>query len=259
MPSIDLNADLGESATAADAAADHAMLALVSSANIACGFHAGGPYTIATAVERCVALNVAIGAHPSYPDRSGFGRRFLDATPDEIYYDVLYQIGALDAFCRVVAARLRHVKPHGALYNHAAVNTDAADAIARAVHDYNPDLALFAPPGSRLLAAADRIGIFTVPEVFADRAVNADGTLVSRRLAGAVLHDPAIVAERAVRMVLQQTVTSMDGVEVALAGKTLCLHGDAPGAVTRAATLRQALEAAGITVAPPSRDHDDGN
>jgi UPF0271 protein len=253
MHTIDLNADLGEGALSAHGAEENAILAHVSSANIACGFHAGDPSTIAYAIERCASLQVAIGAHPSYPDRSGFGRRFLDATPDEVYRDMLYQIGAIDAFCRASGVKLRHVKPHGALYNHAAVDSETAAAIARAVHDFNPDLALFAPPASMLLAAAKDIGLPAVAEIFADRAVHADGSLVSRRLAGAVLHDPEQVARRAVRMVLEGKVTSIDGVEVSLGGDTLCLHGDAPGSAARAAGLRMALEAAGIDVHAPSR------
>jgi UPF0271 protein len=176
-----------------------------------------------------------------------------------MYEDVLYQIGAIEAFCRAAGASLHHVKPHGALYNHAAVHHDSASAIARAVHDFDPTLALFAPPGSRLLAAASEIGLFTVPEVFADRAVNADGSLVSRRLPGAVLHDAEAVAQRAVRMVLEGRVTSIDGVEVSLRGETMCLHGDAPGAVERAAALRRALQGAGIAIAPPPRDRRNGD
>ncbi|HWE62176.1 MAG TPA: 5-oxoprolinase subunit PxpA [Chloroflexota bacterium] len=251
---IDLNADLGEWSSAQGQDADQALLALISSANVACGFHAGGPQTMQATVERAAALGCAIGAHPSYPDPAGFGRRFLDATPDEIYADVLYQIGALSGFCRATGAALVHVKAHGALYNRAAVEARTAGAIARAVRAFDPRLLLMAPPDSVLLQAGRDAGLTVLAEVFADRAYNADGTLVSRRLPGAMIDEPREAARRALRMAREGLVTAIDGTEIALEADTICLHGDAPGAVERARAIRAALDAAGIHVAARARD-----
>jgi 5-oxoprolinase (ATP-hydrolysing) subunit A len=245
---IDLNADVGEAPDIHQFGEDEALLALISSANVACGFHAGGPEVMRATVARAAACGVAIGAHPGYPDRAGFGRRFLDATPDEVYGDVLYQIGALAGFCRAAGASLAHVKPHGALYNRAAVDAATAGAIVRAVVAFDPQLALLAPPGSVLLEAARAAGLVVVAEVFADRAYNADGSLVSRRHAGALIDDPALAAERALRMAREGRITAIDGTEITLQADTICLHGDAPGAVARAQAIRAALDEAGIAV-----------
>jgi UPF0271 protein len=251
MPLIDLNADVGEATVDHGIDSDARLLPIVTSVNVACGFHAGSPEIIRATVERAASLGISIGAHPSFPDRAGFGRRFLDASPDEIYGDVLYQIGAIAAFCRAAGVPLRHVKPHGALYNHAAINKHAATAIVRAVYSYDPALMLYAPPGSCLFQVAADHGLRAVAEVFADRAVNPDGTLVSRRIPGAVLADPVEVARRAVRMVLEQRATAIDGTQITMTGDTICLHGDAPDAMIRAEAVRAALEAAGVTLAAP--------
>ncbi|MDB5076790.1 MAG: LamB/YcsF family protein [Chloroflexi bacterium] len=252
MPSIDLNADVGEGSFNSGTDSDAQLLPFVTSVNVACGFHAGSPGIIHQTVQRAAALGISIGAHPSYPDRAGFGRRFLDASPDEIYCDVLYQIGTVAAFCRAAGVPLRHVKPHGALYNHAATNSIAALAIVGAVRSYDPKLMLYAPPGSTLFQVAVSEGLCAIAEVFADRAINANGTLVSRGIPGAVLADPAAVARRAVRMVLEQRATAIDGTEVTMTGDTICLHGDALDATTRVQAVHVALEAAGITLAAPS-------
>ena len=248
---IDLNADLGEH-DHSGGTADDALLALISSANIACGFHAGGPATMRATLARAVAHGVAVGAHPSYPDRAGFGRRFLDATPDEVYDDVLYQIGALAAFCRAAGVALAHVKPHGALYNHAAVDVPTAEAIVAAVRAYDPSLAVFAPPGSALLRAARDAGLPALAEAFADRAYTPDGTLRSRRLSGAVFDSAEDAARQALSIARDGRVHTYDGTWLPLRAETICLHGDAPGALDRARAVRQALEQAGIAImAPP--------
>jgi UPF0271 protein len=248
---IDLNADVGEAFGNFSTGWDEALLPLVSSVNIACGFHAGDPRVMQQTVAQAAELNLAIGAHPSYPDLVGFGRRFIDATPDEITCDVLYQIGALAAFCRATGVPLCHVKAHGALYNRAAVDEATAQAIIDAVCLYDRELAVLAPPGSSLLRLAREAGLPALAEVFADRAINPDGTLVSRRLPDAMIENPDLVAERVVRMVLHHSVTAIDGTEVEIRGDTICLHGDAHGAVARARAIREALAAAGIVVAAP--------
>lgn len=246
---IDLNADLGEHDRLGGA--DDVLLALISSANIACGFHAGGPATIRATVARAVAHGVAIGAHPSYPDRAGFGRRFLDATPAEVYDDVLYQIGALAAFCRAAGVALAHVKPHGALYNHAAVDLPTAEAIVAAVRACDRSLAILAPPGSALLRASRTAGLPALAEAFADRAYNSDGTLRSRRLPGAVFDSPEDAARQALSIARDGRVHIHDGTWLPLSAETICLHGDAPGALDRARAVRQALEQAGIAITAP--------
>jgi UPF0271 protein len=248
---VDLNADLGEWSPAHGGGDDEALMALISSANVACGFHAGGPLVMRATVGRAAARGCAIGAHPGYPDLAGFGRRFLDATPDEIYADVLYQIGALAAFCRAAYVPLAHVKPHGALYNRAAVDVHTANAIVAAIRAFDPHLLLMAPPGSLLFKAARAAGVPALAEAFADRAYNPDGTLVSRRLPGAMIDDPEQAAQRALRIARAGRITAIDGTEIALAADTICLHGDAPGAVDRARAIRAALDAAGIQVAAP--------
>lgn len=251
LPRVDLNADLGEAEHLHGIGEEELLLSLISSANIACGFHAGGPKTMRETVKRAIAQGCAVGVHPSYPDRPGFGRRFLDATPEEIYADVLYQIGALDAFCRAEGIRLGHVKAHGALYNRAAVDPIVATALVRAVQAYGEALPLFGMPGSQVIVAAAQLNVPVISEVFADRAYNPDGTLVSRRQPGAMIHDAQDAAQRAVRMVQHGMVTAIDGTEVTVQADTICLHGDEPGAVDRARAIRVALDAAGIQIAAP--------
>ncbi len=247
---VDLNCDLGESFGRYTLGDDAAMLRLVTSANVACGIHAGDPLVMGHTVAMAAREGVAIGAHPGYPDLQGFGRRAMALTPAEVEAYVLYQIGALAAFCRRVGISLSHVKPHGALYNTAARDNAIAQAIARAVAAFDPRLIIVALPGSALAAAAREMGLRVAYEGFADRAYAEDGTLVPRSRAGAVIHDPDVVVERAIRMVTQQEVVAITGRVIPLCVQTLCLHGDTPGASVLAARLRAALEETGVQVRP---------
>ncbi|HMA33936.1 MAG TPA: 5-oxoprolinase subunit PxpA [Chloroflexia bacterium] len=246
---IDLNCDMGESFGAWVLGQDAALLPLVTSANIACGFHAGDPGVMARTVALAQAQGVALGAHPGYPDLQGFGRRALDLTAPELEAAVLYQIGALAAFAQAQGTRLRHVKPHGALYNRAAGDYALAAAIARAVHSFAPTLILVGLAGSRLLDAGRTLGLPVAAEAFADRAYEADGTLRARRLPGAILPDPAAAAAQALSIVQHGQVRAYDGTLVPVHADTLCIHGDTPGAPAYAQAVRSALEAAGITIA----------
>ncbi len=248
--SIDLNSDLGEGFGAYRLGDDAELFAVISSANVACGFHGGDPRVMERTVVEALASGVAIGAHPGFPDLVGFGRRELAATPDEVRTDTLYQLGALDAFCRAAGGRLQHVKAHGALYNMAVKNPALSEAIAAAVKAYDPTLILLAQPGTALLAAGEAAGLPTAREGFADRAYNPDGTLASRRLPGAVITDPEAAAERALRLVTEGKLTTLDGQEIELQVDSLCVHSDTPGAVALARAVRRRLEAAGIAVRP---------
>lgn len=245
---IDLNCDLGESFGAYTLGNDATLMPLITSANIACGFHAGDPQVMARTVRLALQHNVAIGAHPGFADLVGFGRRTLDATPDEIENDVLYQIGALAAFVRTEGARLAHVKPHGALYNLAATRLPIADAIARAVARFDANLILVGQPNSMLERAAREHHLRFAREGFADRAYNRDGTLRSRREPGAVLGDPARAAAQALQMVRTQTVTTPEGETIAMPVDTLCIHGDSPHAVEIARAVRETLQNNGVRV-----------
>lgn len=245
---MDLNADVGESFGAYALGADTALMPLLSSANIACGFHAGDPLVMARTVRLAVQHGVAIGAHPGYRDLVGFGRRELDATPDEIENDVLYQIGALAAFARAESVTLTHVKPHGALYNVATARIEIARAIARAVARFDPQLILVGLANSVLIDAGRELGLRVAREGFPDRAYNRDGMLRSRREPGAVIHDPVRVAEQAARMVCDQCVITPEGDTVSLIVDTLCLHGDNPAAVENARAVRAALEQVDISI-----------
>ena len=251
MPAVDLNCDMGESFGAWTSGADAEVLAHVTSANIACGFHAGDPATMRRTVNLALERGVAIGAHPALPDLAGFGRRMMEITPQEAYDMVVYQVGALAAFAAARGARLAHVKPHGALYNMAATQPLLADAIARAVHDVDRGLMLFGLAGSALVAAARAAGITPIEEVFADRRYTADGTLLSRKQPGAVIDDPAVAVQQAVRMVREGRVTAIDGREVVVHAGTICIHGDTRGAAEHARALRGALTDAGIEVVAP--------
>jgi UPF0271 protein len=248
--SIDLNSDMGESFGAYRLGNDEALLDVVTSANVACGFHGGDPQEMARTVTLAAHKGVAVGAHPSYPDLVGFGRREMAISPDEARNDVLYQIGAITAFCRIAGVELRHVKPHGALYNRAAVDERLAAAIAESVADFDKRLILVGQPGSALERTARSSGVPFAREVFADRAYNADGTLAPRRLPGSVIANPAEVARRAVRMVVEGRVTAIDGSEIELGADTICIHGDTPGAPELARTVRRALEEAGVAILP---------
>lgn len=255
--SIDLNADLGESFGQWSMGDDAAMLDVVSSANIACGFHAGDPQVMRRTVAAAGERGVAIGAHVSYNDLVGFGRRSMDVAPDELEADVLYQLAALDGVARTHGSRVTYVKPHGALYNRIVRDDAQAQAVVRAVHAFNPELAVLGLPGSRFLAHADDIGLATMAEAFADRAYNADGTLVSRSQAGAVLHDPRIVAERMVDLVRHGRVESVTGEPVSVTADSICTHGDSPGAVAMARAVRDALREAGVAIGAFARPQQD--
>ena len=248
MRRLDLNCDVGE-----ERGDDLAVLPHVTSVNIACGLHAGGPSVMRATVEAAAAAVVAVGAHPGYPDREGFGRRHPGGPPDPaaVFDLCLYQIAALAAFAGQGGVRLQHVKPHGALYHDGASRADLAEAIVRAVRVCRADLILVGPPGSELGAAAARAGLRYAPEIFADRAYRSDGQLVPRSEPGAMVEgDDATVAARAVAMVIHGRAPTIDGGSVARIGHTLCLHGDEPGAPGRARAIRAALQAAGVELAP---------
>jgi UPF0271 protein len=251
MKRIDLNCDLGESFGAWRMGEDAALLALVSSANIACGFHAGDPTIMQQTVAQAVAHGVAIGAHVSLPDLQGFGRREMRVSADEVYAMTLYQIGALHAFALTAGTRLSHVKPHGALYNMAASDRALADAIARAVHAFDPQLRLFGLAGSALVDAGKVLGLPVAAEAFADRRYLADASLQPRREAGAVIDDADLATLQAVGIARDGMVKAVNDAPVALHADTLCLHGDGAHAVALARQLRAALEAAGLRIAAP--------
>ncbi|HEX6939717.1 MAG TPA: 5-oxoprolinase subunit PxpA [Longimicrobiales bacterium] len=248
MESVDLNCDVGESFGVYRIGADEAVLSHVTSANVACGFHAGDPGVMRRTVEAAAARGVAIGAHPGLPDLVGFGRRAMQITAEEAYDLVVYQVGALQAFAAAAGVRVRHVKPHGALYNMAAADDALADAIARAVRDVDPALILFGLSGSRLVAAGDRHGLRTASEAFADREYTRDGALLSRRRPDAMITDPAVAVGRVLRMVREGRVRSVEGEDIGVRADTICVHGDAPHAAALAKALRQALESHGIQV-----------
>lgn len=243
---IDLNADLGESFGAWTLGDDAAMLRVVTSANVACGFHAGDPTTIRRTVAQAAAAGVVVGAQVGYRDLAGFGRRRIDVAPEDLTADVLYQLGALEAMCRVAGTRVRYVKPHGALYTTAAVDEGQARAVVEAVATWDASLPVMGLPGSVLLAVAADAGLATVAEAFADRGYDAAGRLVPRRDPGALVTDPGLVAERVVRMVRDGVVEAVDGTLVPVAPDSVCVHGDTPGAVAVAQAVRDALAAAGI-------------
>jgi UPF0271 protein len=246
---IDLNVDAGESYGAWRMSDDAALFAAVTSANLACGFHAGDPLTIRKSLDLALGANVAVGAHPGLPDLAGFGRRAMTMTPDEVYADTLYQIGAFHAFVKVANATLHHMKPHGALNTGVAEASDAhAEAIVVATRDFDPALPIIAIAGSRLHHAAQRLGQPVVAEAFPDRGYAPDGSLVRRGTSGAIVHDADHAAERAVRMAKEGTVEALDGTIVELAPGTLCIHGDNPGSVATATAIRAALERAGIAI-----------
>lgn len=245
---IDLNADLGEGFGIWRLGDDMALLDVVTSANIACGFHAGDPLTIRRTCAAAVDRGVMIGAQVSYRDLAGFGRREMEVDPEELCAEVLYQLAAVDGIARAMGGRVSYVKPHGALYNRICRDPEQADAVVEAVADYDRDLPLLTLPGSAVHEIAAREGVATVTEAFADRAYTPAGTLLSRRSPGAVLHDPAEVAARAVRMATARTVTAVDGFQVPVDARSICVHGDTPDAVLLARAVRDGLIAAGVTL-----------
>ena len=251
MKTIDLNCDMGESYGAWKMGADAEVMPYISSANIACGLHAGDPATIRKTVRLAVDRGVAVGAHPSLPDLMGFGRRAMRITPQDMYDLVIYQAGAVEAFARAAGAQLHHVKCHGALYNMAATDEGLSEAMARAVRDLGGDVKLYALSNSLMMQVAKRQNIPVLGEVFADRGYSDDGTLAPRDKPGGMIENPEQSVTQVLGMIEGGYVTSLGGKRVAVSADTLCLHGDQPGAVTFAQTLRRVFKEKGIAVAAP--------
>ena len=250
MFEIDLNSDLGESLGAWSMGDDAAMLDIVSSANVACGFHAGDPAGILATLKAAHARGVSVGAHVAYPDLLGFGRRNMDVASADLVADVIYQIGALQGLAQAAGTSIGYVKPHGALYNTIAHDSAQARDVIAAIRAVDANLALVALAGSPLVRWAQDAGLRVVAEAFADRAYTPQGTLVSRREPGAVLHDSALVASRMLRLVRDGVVEAVDGSLASVQAQSICVHGDSPGAVAMARAVRAALEADGIAVRP---------
>lgn len=250
MKTIDLNSDLGESYGAWRMGDDAAMLEVVSSANVACGFHAGDPAGILRTVKAAAERGVAIGAHVSYPDLAGFGRRDMDIAPADLTADVVYQIGALSGLAAAAGSKVRYVKPHGALYNRIAVDAVQGAAVIAALKAVDPTLVLMGLAGAPILDQARAAGLTAVAEAYADRAYTPAGHLVPRREAGAVLHDVSLIAARMVRLATEGVVEAIDGSVIRIDAQSICVHGDSPGAVVIAREVRGRLEAAGIAIAP---------
>lgn len=248
MASVDLNADLGEGFGVWRLGDDDAMLGIVTSANLACGFHAGNPVGLARTCRAAADRGVRIGAQVGYFDLAGFGRRRIDVEPEELRADVIYQIGALQAMARAAGATLGYVKPHGALYNTITVEQEQARAVAAAVHAVDPGLPVLGLAGSAFFAEAKRLGLRTVAEVFADRAYLPDGQLVPRHHEGAVLREPEEIADRVAVMVRAGQVSAIDGSMIDVDAESICVHGDSPGAVQIATAVRRRLEAEGVTL-----------
>ena len=241
MKLVDINSDLGESYGAFKVGNDQEVLKFISSANIACGYHAGDHNVMFETVRLAMEYGVQIGAHPGFPDLAGFGRRKMDLLPHEIYHLVTYQIGALAAVCKVSGTSIAHVKPHGALYNMAAKNRFIAEAIAQAVADLDSKLVLFGLAGSELVKAGEEKGLLVAQEVFADRTYQSDGTLTPRQQENALIHDPQVAVNRAIRMIKERKVTAIDGTEVEIKADTICVHGDGAQALEFVKELKQAL------------------
>jgi len=250
VKTIDLNADAGESFGRWQLGHDEALFPLLTSVNLATGFHAGDPRVMLRSIQLAKQHGVAVGAHPGFPDLVGFGRRDLAITPEEAYTDVLYQIGAISAFLRVEGLPLHHVKPHGALYLRMLKDEGLARAVAQAVKDYDPELPLVLLGGTPMEEAAKAVGVRYVREAFPDRAYLSDGRLAPRSMEGALIRDPKRAAERAVAMVLEGEIEALDGGRVRVQAETLCVHGDNPEAVEIARAVRAALESAGVTLQP---------
>ncbi len=248
MFKVDLNSDLGESFGTYVLGHDGDVMASITSANVACGFHAGDPEVMVKTVKSAMGKGVAIGAHPGYPDLLGFGRRNMSCSPDEVYSYCLYQIGALSAVCRAHGVSLQQVKPHGAMYNQAAKDQRLAEAIVSAVKDGGDHLILLGLAGSCFEKAALEAGVLFAAEAFADRAYQEDGSLVPRKQPGAVIHDVHLAADRVIKMVREGTIEAINGAEIHLRPHSICLHGDTPGAVSMAQAIREALSQAGVTV-----------
>ena len=248
MSTIDLNSDLGEGFGRWSLGDDTAMLGIVTSANIACGFHAGDPLVIRETVIGARDAGVAIGAHVGYRDLAGFGRRNMDVSSAELVADVIYQIGALQGIARAAGTAVTYVKPHGALYNTIVHDARQAQDVVTAIREIDPTLAVLGLPGSEVLRAADAAGLRSVTEAFADRAYTPEGTLVSRREPGSVLHEAELVAARMVQLATEGTLTAIDGSTIRVSAESICVHGDSPGATEMAAHVRRALTAASINI-----------
>jgi UPF0271 protein len=247
---MDLNADMGEGFGSWSMGDDAALLDVVTSANVACGFHAGDPSIMRRVTAGAVERGVAIGAHVGYADKAGFGRRYVDIEPAALRDEVVYQLGALDAFARIAGDRVRYVKPHGALYNTIGHHVEQAGAVVAAVAEYDKTLPVLGLPGSEWLRLASEAGLTVVHEAFADRAYTPSGTLVSRRTSGSVLHDADEIASRSTAMATGEAIRDIDGGTLVLDAASICVHGDTPGAVEIARRVRGALEGAGVTLRP---------
>jgi 5-oxoprolinase (ATP-hydrolysing) subunit A len=250
MTTIDLNSDLGEGFGHWTLGDDDALLQIVTSANVACGYHASDASIMRRVCERAAEHDVAIGAQVGYRDLPGFGRRFIDIEPEALTQDVIYQVGALEAFARVAGSRVSYVKPHGALYNAIVHHEEQAAAVVQALVDYDATLPVLGLPGSAWLRRAEESGLTVVPEAFADRAYTPEGTLVSRRLAGAVLEDADEIAQRCVAMATGQPISDVEGGSLTVKAGSICVHGDTAGAVEIARAVKDALTKDGVTVAP---------
>ncbi|WP_409178793.1 LamB/YcsF family protein [Brevibacillus fortis] len=249
MKTVDLNCDMGESFGAYQLGNDQEILSYITSANVACGFHAGDPATMRKTVRMAAEAGVAIGAHPGFADLVGFGRRNMEISPEEAYDLVVYQIGALQAFVRAEGGFMHHVKPHGALYNMAATRPALAESIALAIYKINPELVLYGLAGSELTRAGEKIGLATVHEVFADRTYQQDGTLTPRSQPNAMITDQQQSLQQVIRMVSEGLVLTQQGVDIPIQADSICIHGDGAHALGFAQSIREALAGAGITIA----------
>lgn len=250
MHTVDLNCDLGESFGNYKCGLDEEVIRYISSANVACGFHASDPAVMARTVALARENGVSVGAHPGYPDLQGFGRRDMDASPAEVKAMVQYQIGALEAFCTAQGISLVHVKPHGAMYNMAGRDEALAEAICEGIYEVDPGLVLLGLSGSRMLEAAKRTGLKCAKEVFADRAYEEDGTLVARNVPGAMITDEEEAVERVLRIVKDGVVTAITGRDIEVTADSVCIHGDGPKALAFAAKIREALEREAVRIVP---------
>ena len=248
MKRVDLNCDLGESFGAYKIGLDGEVIPYISSANIACGFHASDPVVMAHTVAMAKEHGCSVGAHPGFPDLMGFGRRNMAVTPDEAKAYVRYQLGALMAFCTAHGVKIQHVKPHGALYNMAAVDEKLAIAMCEAVYEVDKDIIFMGLAGSKMITAAEKVGLRAASEVFADRDYNDDGTLVSRKLPGAVIKDKDLAIKRVIRMVKEGKVESINGNDIAIKADSICVHGDNPKALEFVKNIRETLIAEGVEI-----------
>jgi UPF0271 protein len=245
---IDINCDMGESYGRFVVGNDQEILPFITSANIACGFHAGDPLVMRQTIKSAKSLGVAVGAHPGFPDLVGFGRREMKISAEQLFCDLVYQIGALKAFAELEGITIQHVKPHGALYNLAHRDRETAQAIAAAVYAVDPGLALFTLPAGELRQAAEQRGLRAIAEFFADRTYQDDGSLTPRHHKDALIHDPAIAAQRVVRMLTEKKVKTVSGNDIAMEAETICIHGDETTAAAFAKEIRSQLEKAGVVV-----------